>query len=71
MVDDFVYLPENFLMEKVSFENIPDQYTKSDDITVFFTIFDDAIIDPESDKIGLKQVSQWNKRAVWNIVTEK
>lgn len=54
--DDFVDLTDAILTERVLFENIPDQYVKKADIPVFFIIVDDAIVNPDKDKIGLKQI---------------
>jgi hypothetical protein len=42
--------------EQVLFENVPDQYVKGDDVTVFFTILNDTKVNPDEDQIGLARV---------------
>lgn len=42
--------------EQVLFENVPDQYVKGDDVTVFFTILNDIKVNPDDDQIGLSRV---------------
>ena len=47
---------ERMQHEQVLFENVPDQYVKDDDVTVFFTILQDDKINADEDQIGLTRV---------------
>ena len=47
---------ESTYHEQVLFENVPDQYVKGDDVTVFFTILNDIKVNPDEDQIGLSRV---------------
>lgn len=47
---------EGHQYDRVVFENVADQYVKGEDVTAFFTIFQDIKVNSDEDQIGLLRV---------------